>query len=60
MTAEKTILLLYPAVANKTKGQSLKEAFQALDVVLNELVIEQNYAQVLDALEKAVTPVVVS
>ncbi len=59
MTAETTILLLYPAVANKTKGQALKAAFQERDIEVNELVIEQNYAQVLDALEKAVIPVVV-
>ncbi len=59
MTAETTILLLYPAVANKSKGQSLKEAFQERDIEVHELVIEQNYVQVLNALEKAVTPVVV-
>jgi len=60
MTAERTILLLYPAVADKTKGRVLKEAFQELDIKVNELVIEQNYAQVLNALEKAVIPVIVN
>ncbi len=59
MTAERTILLLYPAAANKATGQALKAAFQERDIEVNELVIEQNYAQVLDALEKAVIPVVV-
>ncbi len=60
MTAERTILLLYSAVADKTKGRVLKEAFQELDIKVNELVIEQNYAQVLNALEKAVIPVIVN
>ena len=60
MTAGNTILLLYPTAADKTAGQTLKEEFQALGIGVEELIIDQNYAQVLDAVEKAVIPVVVS
>ncbi len=60
MTAENTILLLYPTAADEMKGQMLKEACQGMGIPVEELVIEKNYAQVLDAVEAAVTPVVVS
>ena len=60
MTAENTILLLYPTVADEMAGQALKEAFQRMGIPVEELVIEKNYTRVLDALEKAVIPVVVS
>ena len=60
MTTEKTVLLLYPTAADETAGQTLKETFQELGIAVEELVIEQNYAQVLDSLEKTVIPVVVS
>ena len=60
MTAESTILLLYPAVADEMAGQALKEAFQGMGIPVEELVIEKDYTRVLDALEKAVIPVVVS
>ena len=60
MTTENTILLLYPTAADEKAGQALKDAFQGMGAAVEELVIEQNYARVLDAVEKAVIPVVVS
>jgi len=60
MTTENTILLLYPTVADEKAGQALKEAFQGMGVTVKDLIIEQNYDRVLDAVEKAVIPVVVS
>lgn len=60
MTTENTVLLLYPTAADEKSGQALKEAFQELGIAVEEITIEQNYARVLDAVEKAVTPVVVS
>ncbi|NOZ37164.1 MAG: hypothetical protein GXP11_03660 [Gammaproteobacteria bacterium] len=60
MTVENTILLLYPTTTNVVMGQALKVAFQELGIPVKELVIEHNYAQVLDEVEKLVIPVVVS
>jgi len=60
MTAENTILLLYPTSTNVVMGQALKAAFQEQGVPVKELVIEHNYAQVLDEVEKLAIPVVVS
>jgi len=60
MTTENTILLLYPTAADEKSGQALKDAFQGMGVAVEELIIEQNYDRVLDAVEKAVIPVVVS
>ncbi len=60
MTTNNTILLLYPAAADKSAGQSLKDALSTLDIPVQELVMENNYSLVLDHLEKAVTPLVVS
>jgi hypothetical protein len=59
MTTNNTILLLYPAVTDQSAGQTLKDACHALGFAVEELVMTDNYAQVLDHLEKAVTPVVV-
>lgn len=60
MTAQNTILLLYPTTTNVVMGQALKLAFQEQGIPVKELVIEQNYAQVLDEVEKLVIPVVIS
>ena len=60
MITENTVLLLYPTAADETAGQTLKESFQGLGIAVEELIIEQNYTRVLDAVEKAVTPVVIS
>lgn len=60
MTAENTILLLYPTSSDVVTGQPLKAAFLERGIPFKELVIEHNYAQVLDEVEKLVTPVVVS
>jgi predicted O-linked N-acetylglucosamine transferase (SPINDLY family) len=59
MTAANTILLLYPTAADEMTGQTLKDAFQKMGITVEELVIEQNYIRVLDAVEKAVIPVVI-
>lgn len=59
MTTQKTVVLLYPTAADQAAGQALKDAFQSLGTPVEELVIQQNYSQVLDQLEKAVIPVVV-
>lgn len=60
MTTQNTILLLYPTTTNVEMGQALKLAFQEQGIPVKELVIEQNYAQVLDEVEKLVIPVVIS
>ncbi len=60
MTIEKKVLLLYLAADKQSEGQVLKEAFEVLDVTVEELLVEQNYAEILDALETAVIPVVVN
>ncbi len=60
MTAENTILLLYPTTSDVVMGQALKDAFQEQGIPFTELVIEHNYVQVLDELEKSVIPVVLS
>lgn len=59
MTTNNTILLLYPTATDQSAGQELKHAFSALGIPVEELVMAGNYAQVLDHLEKVVTPVVV-
>ena len=59
MTTNNTILLLYPSAVDRSAGQELKLAFSALGIPVEELVMAGNYDQVLDHLEKAVTPVVV-
>ena len=60
MTTDNNILLLYPTAADEKLGQALKDAFQSMGVAVEDMVIEQNYDRVLDAVEKAVIPVVVS
>lgn len=60
MTTDNNILLLYPTATDEKAGQILKDAFQGMGITVEELVIEQNYDRILDAVEKAVTPVVVS
>lgn len=60
MTTENTVLLLYPTAADERAGQELKKSFHGLGIAVEELIIEQNYDRVLDAVEKAVTPVVIS
>jgi len=56
----KTVLLLFPFAADQQKGQALKEALQAQGSPVAELVMEPNYAAVLDRLEQPVIPVVVN
>jgi len=60
MTTDNNILLLYPTAADEKSGQALKDAFQSMGVAVEDMVIEQNYDRVLDAVEKSVIPVVVS
>ena len=58
MTEQKTVLLLYPTAADQSAGQALKQAFQEEGLGVEELVVDQNYAEVLDRLEQPVIPLV--
>ena len=58
MNTEKTVLLLYPEAIDQQVGQALKNGLDALDAPVKEIVIDQNYDEVLDWLEKSVVPVV--
>lgn len=60
MTSENTVLLLYPYADQQLAGQSIKEALQAQGTQVEELVMVDQYAQVLDWLQMPVTAVVVS
>jgi hypothetical protein len=60
MTNEKTVLLLYPCAADQLAGQALKETLLAQGTPVEELVMGQNYAEVLDRLEQPVITLVVN
>ncbi|MDA3835662.1 MAG: hypothetical protein PF495_20000 [Spirochaetales bacterium] len=60
MTAKKTVLLLYPESVNPISGHVLKGALHDQGVQVEELIMVDNYSQILDSLEEAVIPVVMS
>lgn len=60
MTMKRTVLLLYPGETVQSAGQAIKQALEAQDTPVVEMVIGQNYAAVLDQLEQPVIPVVVN
>ncbi len=57
MKTDKKVLLLYPEQNNA--NSTLKQSLQQAGAVVEELIIKGNIEQVLDALEKPVTPVVI-
>ena len=60
MNTDKTVLILYPNESDRPAGESLKSVFDTSHTPVEEVVIENNYDVVLDWLEKAVIPVVIS
>lgn len=60
MTTKKTVLLLYPENIDPASGHTLKRALHSQGVPVEELIIVDNYSQILDSLEGAVIPVVMS
>lgn len=60
MTMKRTVLLLYPDETAQSAGQAIKQALEAQNTPVVEMVIGQNYAAVLDQLEQPVIPVVVN
>lgn len=60
MNTKKTVLILYPKMSDRQAGESLKSVFNASNTPVEEVVIEDNYDEVLNLLEKHVIPVVVS
>lgn len=59
MSNEKTILLLAPTAADQAASRLIAEASTACNCRVQELVVDDNYDTVLDALAGAVVPVVV-
>lgn len=57
MTTDKKVLLLYPL--QLSDNTMLKQSLQAAGARVEELVISGNIEKVLDALQEAVTPVVI-
>lgn len=60
MKTDKKVLLLYPTQSSQADCQTLKQSLQGAGAEVEELVISGNIEQVLDALEQAVIPVVIS
>lgn len=58
MTTNKTVLLLYPENIDPASGLALKNALLGQGVEVEELIMVDNYSQVLDWLEEPVIPVV--
>jgi hypothetical protein len=58
MTTNKTVLLLYPENIDPASGLALKKALHGHGVKVEELIMVDNYDQILDWLEEPVTPVV--
>ena len=58
MTTNKIVLLLYPENIDPTSGAALKNDLLGHGVEVEELIMVDNYSQVLDWLEEPVIPVV--
>ena len=58
MSEAKTVLILCPRADFADVGESMRESFESMGVKVESMVIEENYAQVLDKLEQDVVPVV--
>lgn len=59
MTNKQTVLLLYVSENDQEAGHTMKEALQSQGIPVAELLVPQNYAEVLDQLQQAVIPVVI-
>jgi hypothetical protein len=60
MTSDKKVLLLYPTQQSQPENSALKQSLQNAGAEIEEFVINGNIEKVLDALEQAVIPVVIS
>lgn len=59
MSMQSTILLLAPTAAEQEQSHALAQALAMSHCQVQELVIDGNYDQVLDALTGTIVPVVV-
>lgn len=60
MTNKQKVLLLYVSENDQAAGDAIKQALQTQGTPVVELLVPQNYAEVLDQLQQPVIPVVVS
>ncbi|MCW9004934.1 MAG: hypothetical protein OQK70_06695 [Gammaproteobacteria bacterium] len=60
MTNKQTVLLLYVSEDDQAAGDAMKQSLQTQGIPVEELLVPQNYAAVLDQLQQPVIPVVVN
>jgi hypothetical protein len=60
MNSNKKVLLLYPTRQSQPENSELNQSLKNAGAEIEEFVIIENIEKVLDALEQAVIPVVIS